>query len=107
MATAGGRLDPKGPDTMIQENEVVMLLLGVGVLIFILVNRVQLRRLPASGLHVTALCVLLAGWVLTVLEGFFWQEWLNFFEHRAYATSSVLLAAWCWSVVGGRSKGGT
>jgi hypothetical protein len=89
-----------GEITMVQENEIVMLLLGIGVLIFTVNNRLQFKRLPAWKILTTAFYVLLGGWVLTVMEGFFWNELLNLFEHICYATSSVLLAAWCWKVFG-------
>lgn len=85
---------------MVQENEIVMLLIGVGVLIFIVNNRVQFKRLPAWKILATAFYVLLGGWVLTVIEGFFWNELLNLFEHICYATSSVLVTAWCWKIFG-------
>lgn len=86
---------------MIQENEIVMLILGLGVLIFILGNRSQLKRLPSSRWLILAFYVLLAGWALTVLEGFFWGLVLNYLEHTCYATGAVLVAAWCWKVFGG------
>jgi hypothetical protein len=38
--------------------------------------------------------------VLTVLEGFFWQGFLNYMEHMSYAMGSVSVAAWCWQVFG-------
>ena len=85
---------------MIQESEVVLLLLGVGVLIFILGNRRRLRRLPASKILIAGFYTLLAGWVLTILEGFFWEELLNFLQHTCYTGSSVLVAIWCWRVFG-------
>lgn len=85
---------------MIQENEIVMLLIGVGVLIFIINNRVQFKRLPKWKIITTAFYVLFGGWVLTVIEGFFWNELFNLFEHICYAASSVLVAAWCWKVFG-------
>jgi hypothetical protein len=80
------------------ENEIVMLSLGVAVLIFILSNRKRLKLLASSEILITAFCVLLAGWVLTVLEGLFYEWLLNFFEHLCYAVSAVLVAAWCWKV---------
>jgi len=82
------------------ENEVVMLLIGVGVLIFILTSRPQLKRLPASNVLIVGFYVLLVGWVLTVLEGFFWEQLLDHLEHMCYAVSSVLVAIWCWKVFG-------
>jgi len=83
---------------MIQENEVVMLLLGVIVLIFMLGNRPPLKRLPAWSVLLAAFCTLVGGWTLTVLEGFFWTQWLNLAEHVCYAANSVLVAVWCWMV---------
>ena len=49
------------------ENEIVMLSLGVAVLIFILGNRRRLKLLASSKILIIAFCVLLVGWVLTVL----------------------------------------
>lgn len=90
---------------MIYENEVVMLLLGVGVLIFILGSRPRLKRLPASNILIVGFYVLFPAWILTVLEGFFlegsfWNEFFNYPEHTCYAVSSVLVAIWCWKVFG-------
>ena len=85
---------------MIQENEIVMLLIGVGVLVFIFNNRVQFKRLPAWRIITSAFYALLGGWMLTVIEGFFWNQFFNLIEHICYATSSILVAAWCWKVFG-------
>jgi hypothetical protein len=78
------------------ESELVLLLLGVGILIFMSANRSRLARLPSRGLFITAFHVLVLGWVLTVLEGLFLQDILNAAEHACYATSSLLIAVWCW-----------
>lgn len=81
-------------------NEIVMLLIGVGVLIFILGNRPRLKSLPASNILIAAFCMMLGSWVLTVLEGFFWEDFLNYIDHGCYAVGSVLVAVWCWRVFG-------
>ena len=83
---------------MIHENEIIMLLLGLGVLIFILGNHVQLKRFPASKILMAGFYMLLGGWLLTVLEGFFWEGLLNYLEHMCYAGSSLLIAMWCWKI---------
>jgi hypothetical protein len=88
----------------IYENEVVMLLLGVGVLIFILGNLERLKRLPSYKILIVSFSLLLAGWVLTVLEGIFWEKILNFVEHLCTAVSSVLVAVWCWKVFSDRKE---
>ncbi len=83
---------------MIQENEMVMLILGLGVLIFVLGKRSQLKRFPSSGTLLLGFYLLLAGWALTVLEGFFWGLFLNYLEHMCYAAGAVSVAVWCWKV---------
>ena len=60
-----------------QQNEIVMLILGVGVLIFTIINRAGLRRLPSCGILMTAFYLLLATWVATVLEDFIWNNFFN------------------------------
>jgi hypothetical protein len=95
----GAQPDVKGAGIkMIQENELIHLLLGLGILAFIFANRLRLKRIPASGILLAAYCVLLAGWILTVLEGFFLGGVLNLLEHACYAISSVLIFIWCWKV---------
>ncbi|MBW8041750.1 MAG: hypothetical protein FVQ85_17375 [Planctomycetes bacterium] len=86
------------------ENEVVMLLIGVGVLIFILGSRPRLKDLPASNILIMGFYLLLVSWILTVLEGFFWEELLNYVEHACYAVGSVFVAVWCWKVFGNRKE---
>lgn len=79
-----------------------MLLLAIGVLIFILVNRRLVMRIQAARLLVAAFCVLLAAYVLTVPEDPAPQEnlrdLLDFLEHLCYAANSVLIALWCIKV---------
>ena len=96
---------------MIQDNEVIMLLMAIGVLIFILVNRRLIMRIRAARVLIAAFCVLLAAYVLTVLEGFFlenlqpWGDLLNFLEHLCYTASSVLIALWCLRVFKPKESG--
>ena len=87
---------------MIASNEAIGLVLAVAVLIFYLWNRPRLRELPAFGVLLAAFFSLLAGLVLTILEGFFLQETLNLLEHVGYAVSALLLMLWCWLVFGKR-----
>jgi hypothetical protein len=84
---------------MFQENEVVMVILGFGTLLFIFSNRHQLKRLPSSATLLSSFFVLCLGWILTVLESFFFGDVLNLLEHASYAASSILLAIWCWQVL--------
>jgi hypothetical protein len=91
----------KRVNPLIQPNEIVMLLLGLGTWIFVMRNRANLSRLPSSGILLAGFYVLLASWFLTVLEGFFWNGFFNLLEHVGYALGSVLSALWCWKVFKG------
>ncbi|MBS3734451.1 MAG: hypothetical protein KGY99_05940 [Phycisphaerae bacterium] len=87
-----------------QENEVLTLLLGIGALAFVLVMHRRLRRLPACGIMVSALGVMLLAWLATNLEAVRfsasavttkrWSNALNMLEHIGYAVSAALLLAW-------------
>jgi len=89
---------------VIQENEVLTLLLGAGVLIFILINGQALKRLPSWKTLFAGFYVLLAGWVLTILEGLLWGTFLNILEHACYSASAVLVAVWCWKIYGSKKE---
>ena len=89
---------------MVQENEIVMLLLGLGVLIFMLGNRQRIKSIPASNILMACFYTLVTGWVFTVVEGFIWPGFFNLLEHLCYAGSSVLMAVWCWKTFGHREK---
>jgi len=84
---------------MLHENEVVMLLIGIGVFFFIILNKKQIRRIYGWKMLVSSYYLLLAGWIFTVLEGFLLEFYLNILEHLSYAISAVILAFWCWKFV--------
>ena len=84
---------------MIQQNEIVMLLLSIGCMIFILTNNQKVKRIPVAKILIAGFYVLLAGYVLTILEGLFWKDFLNVLEHLCYAVSSILMAVWCWKIL--------
>jgi len=84
----------------IRENEVVSLVLYVGVLIFVLANFKRLKHIPGFALLLAALLTFLCTALLTVLEGVFPDPsaghwWFNFLEHCGYAGCAILLAVWC------------
>jgi len=83
---------------MIQQNEIIMLLLGLGCMIFILVNKQKVKRIPVAKTLIAGFYVLLAGHVLTIFEGFFGEDFLNVLEHICYTASSILVAVWCWKI---------
>ena len=83
---------------MIQQDEIIMLLLSIGCLIFILVNKKKVHRIPAAKILIAGFYTLLTGYILTILEGFFLENLLNALEHICYTSSSILMAVWCWKV---------
>jgi hypothetical protein len=81
---------------MIQQNELVMMFLGIGVLVFILSDMARLKLLPYAKVLITSFGFLSIAWVLTVLEGFFLEYFLNLFEHICYFLSAAFLFIWSW-----------
>ncbi len=82
---------------MLREDEVVMLILGIIVLLFILLNWNNLKKIQSWKILFTSYLILFTGWSFTVLEGFFLESYLNFLEHLAYALSACIFAKWCWN----------
>jgi hypothetical protein len=85
---------------MVLGDEVMVLLLGAVVMVFVVRSRDQLKQLPSSPIIIGAFYALLAGWVFTVAEVFFWERFLNALEHICYAANALLLCAWCWVATG-------
>jgi len=89
---------------VIQENEISTMLIGLGIVIYILLNFGRISRIPFSKLLQTSFLFLWAGYILTVAEGFFLNGFLNLLEHACYASSSVLAAWWCYRAFPGSRK---
>ena len=83
---------------MIQQNEIITLIISIAVWVFIFINRIKLNNLPSIKLLLTSFLLLSSGWILTILEGFFWGEILNLIEHVCYAVSALTIAFWCWKI---------
>ena len=83
---------------MIEQNELLTLLVGVSVLLFVISNWRGLRSLPYSLVCLLAYLFLVLGLAFTVLEGLFFGRSINFLEHVCYGLSSLLLACWVWRV---------
>jgi hypothetical protein len=81
---------------MLTENEVVMLILGIGVLFLILKNLDHIKKIKSWKILVASYYAMLSGWVFTVVEGFFLGNIFNFAEHTCYMISALLLMIWCF-----------
>ena len=79
---------------MIQESKILALLMGAGVLHFIVLKRAELKENPSIGLMIPSFCLLLLAWVFDIMEGFFGQAVLNLLEHLAYLASAACLFVW-------------
>jgi len=84
---------------MMRENEIIMLVLGVLVLIFILISYRQLKRYALVNILIAGFGFNLLGWCFTVLEGFVWQEALNFAEHMCYFAGALCLVVWVYNAL--------
>ncbi|MDY6905165.1 MAG: hypothetical protein SWH61_10810 [Thermodesulfobacteriota bacterium] len=84
---------------MIAENEIIMLVLGMGVYGFMVAHKQGLARIPYHRLFFNAYRILLAAWMLTVLEGFFLPSIFNFLEHLCYACGTGILSLWCYKLI--------
>jgi hypothetical protein len=81
---------------MLMENEVVMLVMGIGVLIFILLSLPQIKKINFWKIIFVSYVILLLGLLFTNLEEYILPDFLNYCEHLSYLISSVLLVIWCW-----------
>ena len=66
---------------------------------FHLAKQAPHRAYPGVKLAPPLLSALLAGWTLTLVEGFVLPDLMNALEHMCYMASSVAAAGWCWVVL--------
>jgi hypothetical protein len=78
----------------LSEDEVLVLLLGIGVLLFIIFNRKQIRRIRFRKILLAGYYILLAGWCFTIIEGYIFEKLFNFLEHGSYVVSSLVFVTW-------------
>jgi hypothetical protein len=91
---------------MLYDNKVVMLLLGLGVFSFVMLNKHKIKRIYARRLLLFAFYFLMAGWFFSIIEGFFLSDFFNFLEHFSYMVSALIMALWCRKIALLRRKEG-
>jgi hypothetical protein len=91
---------------MLAENEIVSLLLGVGMALFFWANLERIRGLTGYRLMLWGFLSYLSAAAFTVLEGFIWAQGFNFLEHLGYLASAVFLAAWIAALTRPRQEAG-
>ncbi len=83
---------------MVEENEIVLLLFGIVVFIFMIWNRKKLNKLPRPLLIYTVYILFLASWFVTNIETFIFPFTLNILEHLFQAAGGIVLLTWTWKV---------
>lgn len=81
---------------MLEEHELFILLLGIGLLVFAWFKRCDFASIPYSGIIFVAYLFILTGWLFSVLEGFFYPYLLNIIEHIGCMMGSLFLALWAF-----------
>ena len=82
----------------VDEGKIVIWFIGVGYLLFLVINRKQLEYLPRNTLFLSGYYVLFVGWSFDILEAFVFKELFNFIQHICFSVSSIIVAIWCWLV---------
>ena len=83
---------------VVEELEVVLLLLGIFVLVFIIANKRLIDDLPHSSILISAFILFLLSWIFTNLESFFLKDIFNILEHGVQLIGAVFITAWCWRI---------
>lgn len=90
---------------MIPEDELLMLIMGLGTLLLIWTNYSKINRIEGVYLFLSAFFFMLIGWCLTIIEGLFLYTVFNFFEHASYLVGSVFLTCWVWRLINNEGDG--
>jgi hypothetical protein len=81
---------------MFEEREVITLLLGVGVVIFVIRQRDVLRSVQNWPMLCLAFLLLFASLAASVIEVMIWEKVVNWLQHLCSSLSAIALAIWCW-----------
>ncbi len=80
----------------LSESKYMVLLIGVGVLIFIIINWKHLKAFSSRTLLLTSFIFLVTGFLFSIIELFIFPDILNVIQHAFFALSSVFLLIWMW-----------
>lgn len=81
---------------MLNQNEVIVFLIALGVIWFLCIFKEHLNELRQPKLLLSAFAMLVLAWLATNLEHLFAYTFFNTVEHLSYALNGVLLALWCY-----------
>ena len=80
---------------MLNGIEIIMLVLGIGILFLVIVSRNKISRIPYYKTLLASFYLLSASWIFTILEDIVLYRWMNLLEHACFAASSMVTAYWC------------
>jgi len=80
---------------MINEDELIMLILGIAILIFLFSYRTKIMRIRSWKILITGFGFLLASWVFTIVEVFVLSDIMNFLEHLFNSLGIIVFTLWC------------
>lgn len=89
---------------MVRENEILSLLLGAGVLHFVILKISELKLNPTIGLLVPAFCMFFSAGVFNLAGTFFLETLFNLLEHLFYLFSALFLFAWALRLPLGKER---
>ncbi len=87
-----------GGNIMFQESEIINLVVGlIAVLMFwYIFNK---RELPKLRFIYVGFFFVLCGYLFTVIEGVFWNQFFNLLEHLCYTLSGISFLVGCRAIV--------
>ncbi len=83
---------------MIQANELLTLIFSIGLWVFIISHKEQMKKIPYYKLFLIAVIALTFAWVSSILEGFVWLSVMDMIKHFSSAISSLFFAVWGYHV---------
>jgi len=81
---------------MVNKNEIIMLLLCIGVIIFVISKHREYKRIPHWKLLMTGFYMFFGSVIFTLAEGIIWKHLLNIIEHVFCLLSAFFMLLWCW-----------
>jgi hypothetical protein len=79
-----------------QERELLILIFGLGVLVYFLFLHRELELFTSLRLVLLSLVLLICSWFLDLLDNRSDFTWLQPLEHSLHAAAAVSLLAWIW-----------
>lgn len=83
---------------ILTEKEIIPAIICVGVIIFIVLNRLNFRRVKSSRIILFGFYSLCGYFFFGILEEFFLGYVFNIFQHLSTVGATTFLAFWTWKV---------